>query len=169
MSKFEPVFFGFVDAAGSIVVDEFCVSTSRNIMQDEVDVRNRNEPGENYRTVALFTEDDVEELQLRNSELEARNASLQKIMDLAKDAVLGGSAAWSWTGYPNRKQLTRVEPESWKSPRDKSPLFSQEQVQGIIALNNDLHARNSELEAQLAEAKNKLADAEARQVGRTWP
>ncbi|URC22407.1 hypothetical protein SUSUWATARI_00260 [Serratia phage vB_SmaM-Susuwatari] len=81
MSKLEPVFFGFVDAAGSIVVDEFCVSTSRNIMQDEVDVRNRNEPGENYRTVALFTEDDVEALQLRNSELESQLADAKNKLE----------------------------------------------------------------------------------------
>ncbi len=48
-----------------------------------------------------------------------------------KLSELSKPVAWSWIGYPNRKQLTRVQPDSWKNPIALSPLYSQEYVSAL--------------------------------------
>ncbi|MBI6135990.1 ead/Ea22-like family protein [Serratia marcescens] len=78
------------------------------------------------------------------AELEAKDkriAELESQIEDAKASVDGGPAAWSWTGYPNRQHLTRFEPEGWKNPRDMSPLYSRQQMAGLVMMNNELRKK----------------------------
>lgn len=65
---------------------------------------------------------------------------------MSKLEALSQPVAWSWTGFPNKKQLTRCEPESWKQPRNLEPLYSQEYVTALLAENAELKASLSEWE-----------------------
>lgn len=67
-------------------------------------------------------------------------------VETATTADMKEPVAYSWVGFPNRKQLTRAEPESWKNPRDLSPLYSQEYVSALLADNEAKDKRIAELE-----------------------
>ncbi|MGQ6038981.1 hypothetical protein ACUNGT_06185 [Serratia sp. IR-2025] len=83
----------------------------------------------------------VEDYETKLAEKDKRIAELESQIEDAKASVDGGPAAWSWTGYPNRQHLTRFEPEGWKNPRDMSPLYSRQQMAGLVMMNNELRKK----------------------------
>lgn len=79
--------------------------------------------------------------------------------------------AYSWVGFPNRKQLSRCEPERWKQPRNIVPLYSQEYVSALLA---ELEAKDKRIAdmttkrdlwfGKVKDLEAKLANREAKPV-----
>ncbi|MBP1132662.1 hypothetical protein JOE25_004268 [Serratia sp. PL17] len=68
--------------------------------------------------------------------------------------------AYSWIGYPNRKKLTRLEPEQWKQPRNIERLYSQEYVSALLAELEAKDKRIAELDGILEVSQGDLSDTE---------
>lgn len=73
-------------------------------------------------------ENRVAEMEHRNHVLrEQRDGETIKRSDIeAQLAALAAQepVAYSWKSHPNRSNLTRTYPESWKSPREIKPLYT---------------------------------------------
>lgn len=83
-----------------------------------------------------------------------------------KLSELSKPVAWSWIGYPNRKQLTWVQPENWKNPIALSPLYSQEYVSALLeeigVRERSLISNCVDYEYDLIEMKRRAEAAEQR-------
>lgn len=82
---------------------------------------------------------------------------------------LSKPVAWSWIGYPNRKQLTWVQPENWKNPIALSPLYAQEYVSALLAEiefekqnNAGVAGMIEDYETKLEEKDRRIAELEAK-------